>query len=422
MKKNKDIKTLFSNTILLYMMKISGYIFPLITFPYLTRKLGASNFGVMTYADSVMEYFKLLVDFGFLLYATRECSIYKHDKNKLGSILASVVQSKVIIALGGLAVLIGLIFTVDEFRTKALYLLLSYISVLLNVFVPDYLFRGMEQMGNIAYRTIAAKFIYTVLVISLVRTSEQFVLIPIFMAASDLFVVWWSWRYILKKLSIRPTKVSLIDTFRTIKDSSIFFLSRAASTVYTNSNIVVLGHFVSNATVGQFSSVNRVVTSARGMFAPIMDSIYPYMVAKRDFKLIKKIIIYTFPIILAGTAFLYLKADWIVSIFCGKGNGFEGAVPIFRAMLPMMLITLPIYLLGYPTLGAMNMLKEANLTVVYAAIYHAIGLIILCATGNLNGVAVSLLTCTSETVVLISRSIYVYLGWKEGRCIKVEEV
>lgn len=36
-------RTLAKNTVMLYVMQISGYVFPLLTFPYLTRVLGAEN-------------------------------------------------------------------------------------------------------------------------------------------------------------------------------------------------------------------------------------------------------------------------------------------------------------------------------------------------------------------------------------------
>ena len=75
--KNKDINTLASNTIMLYIMQISGYIFPLFTFPYLARTLSPEYYGMMTFVTSTMVYFQMLIDFGFILSATKECSIHR---------------------------------------------------------------------------------------------------------------------------------------------------------------------------------------------------------------------------------------------------------------------------------------------------------------------------------------------------------
>ena len=86
MKLKKEMKILVSNTIMLYIMQVSGYIFPLLTFPYLTRVLGPEYYAVTTFISATMTYFQLVVDFGFLLSATRDCSFYRDDKQKLQEI------------------------------------------------------------------------------------------------------------------------------------------------------------------------------------------------------------------------------------------------------------------------------------------------------------------------------------------------
>ncbi len=413
LKNKRELKTLFSNTIMLYIMQISAYIFPLITFPWLTRSLGPEKYGVVNFANAIIVYFQLFVDFGFILSATRDCSIHRDDKKKLSMIASSVVEAKMLISFVGFTALLGIIGVVEAFRENAVYLIFCYISVFLSVFIPDYLFRGLEKMSSLTYRSIISRAIYTVLVISLVHSPNDYLLIPIFNAISNLFIVIWSWLIVVKKFKIHFSFVPLKNALEALKSSSMFFLSRIATTVYSASNVFILGFVVSDAVMGQFSAANNLITNGKSMFSPIADSLYPYMVTKKNYRLVKIILAITIPVILIGTAVLYFAADWFILFFCGEG--YEGAVPVFRAMLPMMLITLPEFILGFPTLGAMNMMKEANLTVIYAAIFHAIGLAVLFFTNNLTLIAVSFLTCVSESVVLISRIIYVMKGLKKNK-------
>ena len=76
----------------------------------------------------------------------------------------------------------------------------------------------------------------------------------------------------------------------------------------------------------------------------------------------------------------------------------------------MLAITLPIYLLGFPTLSPMGMDKEANLTTIYASIFHFVGLTILVLTGKISVTAIIILTTCSECIVLFSRIVYVIIG------------
>lgn len=415
-KKKKELKTLFSNTVMLYIMQISAYVFPLLTFPYLTRVLGPEKYGVMNVANAVIVYFQLFVDFGFLLSATRECSLKRDDKNKLSEIVASVVQAKILISAAGLLVLAVLICLVGEFQDKALYLLLSYLSVFLSVFVPDYLFRGMEKMHNITYRSIISRAMYTALVFLVIKSPDDYYLVPVLNAVANLFIVVWSWSFVVKKFKIKCRLVSFKKTMKALRQSSVFFASRIASTAYSSSNVFILGIVfgTQSPAMGQFSAANNLVTNGKSMFSPIADSLYPYMVTKKNYRLVKIVMLISAPLIIIGTAVLFIFADKFILLFCGKEYlaGNPNAVDVFRAMTPMFLITLPEYILGFPVLGAMNMMKEANYTVMYAAIFHLVGLAILYFTGFLTFIPVCILTCISETVVLGSRIYYVFEGRK----------
>ncbi len=418
-KKKKELKTLFSNTFMLYIMQVSAYIFPLLTFPYLTRVLGPEKYGLMNVANAIIVYFQLFVDFGFLLSATRECSLHRDDKNRLAELVSSVVQAKMLICVAGFGILALLTGLVPDFRDKAVYLLLAYLSVFLSVFIPDYLFRGMEKMHNITYRSIFSRTIYTVLVFVVIQKPEDYWLIPLLNAASNLFIVIWSWAFVVKRFQIRCRWVSFGKTLEALKQSAVFFASRIATTAYSSSNVFVLGliYGTQSPALGQFSAANNLVANGKSMFGPIADSLYPYMVTKKNYKLVKLVLLVTAPLIIGGTAILFIFAEDFIRIFCGEEylTGVPNAVDVFRALTPMFLITLPEYILGFPVLGAMNKMKEANYTVMYASVFHIVGLAVLYFTGNLSFIPVCILTCLSEGVVLGSRIFYVWQGSRQLR-------
>ena len=421
----KELRVLVSNTVMLYIMQVSAYIFPLITFPWLTRALGPEKYGAMNVANAIVTYFQLFVDFGFLLSATRDCSLNRSDPKKLNEILASVVQAKLLLASAGFLVMLVLGLTVGAFRENLVYLLLCYASVSLSVFVPDYLFRGLERMSSITYRSIISRGIYTLLVIFFVKKPEDYLLVPVFNAVSNLFIVVWSWFFVVKtfKLTFRP--VTILKTLHALKQSAVFFASRIATTVYSASNVFVLGLVfgTQSPAIGQFTAANNLVANGRSMFSPIADSLYPYMVSKKNYKIIKIIMLASIPLLLGGTAILYFFADWFILLFCGKEYvvGNPSAVEVFRALTPLFIITLPVYILGFPVLGAMNMMKEANYTVIYAAAFHLMGMGILMFTGNLTFINVAYMTCLSECIVLGSRIFYVCKGSKMRKVVESHE-
>ena len=58
-----------------------GIIFPLITFPYVSRILGVDNLGKYNFSNSIISYFILIAGLGISTYAVREGARLR-DKQK----------------------------------------------------------------------------------------------------------------------------------------------------------------------------------------------------------------------------------------------------------------------------------------------------------------------------------------------------
>ena len=99
-------KKLLGNTTLLYLMKLSSIIFPLITAPYLTRILGVTNYSTYTFVSSFILYFQLLIDFGFLLSATKDVAENKENEEVKMKILTSVIIAKICLGILGFLILV----------------------------------------------------------------------------------------------------------------------------------------------------------------------------------------------------------------------------------------------------------------------------------------------------------------------------
>ena len=87
--KEKSIKlNAFINAIKVAM----SIIFPIITFPYASRVLGAENIGKVQFGSSVVAYLSLIAALGINTYATREGAILRNDKEKLQKFAIKYLQ------------------------------------------------------------------------------------------------------------------------------------------------------------------------------------------------------------------------------------------------------------------------------------------------------------------------------------------
>ena len=91
--KNKSIKL---NALLNIIKTCMSIIFPLITFPYVSRILGVENLGKINYGLSIISYFSLIAALGINVYAIREGSKIKNNKAKINQFINEVFALNII--------------------------------------------------------------------------------------------------------------------------------------------------------------------------------------------------------------------------------------------------------------------------------------------------------------------------------------
>ena len=398
---NDKIRHFISNMGWLYIMQITMYIFPLITFPYMTHVLEPELFGVYTYVIAIMTYFQIFWDFGFTLSATRSCAENSEDKQRLSEIVSAVLVLKGGLFILGIGALPFISFLSELLSDHKLFLYGMYFAFGINVFLPDYLFRGVEQMKIFVLRNLLTKGLFTILLLVFVKSSVAFYRLPLIFFIPNLISVIWSFKIMNMNLNVHfcwPSKKDILGEFKT---SLGYFVSRVSTTASDSLNTILLGGYFNASTIGIYGVSNSLKNVFCNACSPLADALFPYTVKNKNFKLIRKILIYLMPVALAICIALYIYAETLISILCG--SQYIGAVFYFRMFLYIVFITLPIYVLGYPALCAMDRATEANLSVIYAGIFQIIGLLCLMLFHLFTIYNMILLTMGSNTITLLFR-------------------
>jgi len=402
---------LWRNTLMLYILQFSNYFFSFVTVPYQTRILGPIVYGRIGVACSVMAYFQLFMDFGFMLSATEDISKNRDDRDYINRKLTSITILKIFLVAISVLAMTGMCIFIPKFSDDPKLYISYLLAFAINSLMPDYLYRGIEKMTAVTVRTVCIKGFCTLLIFVFMRDSGDYLIVPLAQLAGNFFAVIATYIHVHKKLGYRFTKIKAGDLAKDLRRSAFFFVSRIAGTVYSATNVLILG-FIDNVGVvtGYYTSADKVVTTAKNCLSPISDSLYPYMVKNKDFKLVKKVLLVTMPVILSGCLFVGFFAEKICVIVFG--SEYAGAAPILIALLPLIAATLPSYIFGFPVLGAMGLSKFANTSILVGTIIHLIGWAVLYFTGNLEVMTLACLTSVSEISILIFRIAIVYKNRK----------
>ena len=78
--KNRNVKV---NVIMNALLTMSSFIFPLITFPYVSRILLPVGTGKVSFATSLVSYFTMISQLGIPTYGIRACAKVRDNKMEL---------------------------------------------------------------------------------------------------------------------------------------------------------------------------------------------------------------------------------------------------------------------------------------------------------------------------------------------------
>lgn len=393
-------------------MQFSTTLLGLIIIPIQTHRLDPEFYG--TYIEAVVAivaYFRLVVDFGFLQSATEKISRKRDDKNEISKILTSVIIGKLFLIAVSFAVLLSLTYFIPSWGgTKRTMLILYFFAEAAASMTPDFLYRGLEKMSAITYRTVTIRVLFTAAIFLFFKGSENVWMIPGFTLIGNCVAMIVAYIHIKTKLKISFGRFDPKHAIKEFAQSVQFFFSRIASTVYSTLNVILLDFItMGGAATGLYGLSNRLMTAGRNALMPISDSMYPYMAKHKDFKLVKKLLLVMEPIIFIGCVIVFIFAKPFCMLFGAK---YADAANVLRAMLPLAIITLPNYILGFPTMAAMGKTKHANYSTIVGSVFHIFLLGVLWFTGNMTPdkalLSLAWSVSATEAVILIYRLIVIY--------------
>jgi len=337
----EDKKVITSNYFSLLVLQGANYLLPLLVLPFLVRVLGAENFGLVMFAQSLATFFIVFVDFGFNLSGTREISLARNDKQKLSAIFSAIMVIKLGLLLTALSILFVIVNFFTRFNVDAEIYYLSFGVVIGQAIFPIWFYQGIEKMKFITITNIVAKSIFTLLVFVFIRLQSDYILVPIFNSLGFIIAGIFGLLFCFRFVDFKRPSLGLIK--RLLMESYSLFISNLATSLYTASNVLILGIFAGNAIAGVYSSMEKLILAIKNIYSPLYQALYPWLSKQTDIikiSTIKKIqpiilmisLLVTLLILLFGKTMLSIIYNDILIISYSNIFKILGFVSIFSAL------------------------------------------------------------------------------------------
>ena len=390
-----------------FIMSASSIVFPLITFPYISRVLMATGNGKVATASAVITYFNMFASLGIPTYGIRACAKVRDNKEKLSKTVQELLIINSVTMLLTLLVFIGTVILVPEFAAEKELYVINGIGMVLNMFAITWLYNAMEQYAYITAVNMIVKVVSLVLMFLLVKQPEDYILygaITVFASsASYVFNFVYATKFItLKKSGPYDFRVHMKPILR-------FFAMSAATSVYTNLDVVMLRFMQGNTEVGYYNAAIKVKTILVTLITSLGTVLLPrlsYYVKKEKiddfYRMIGKAVNF---VVIAGlpmTIYFMLFAGESIQFLAGKG--YEGAV------LPMIILMPTVLLIGLSNITGIQILTPQNLeqqvlnSIICGAVVDFLLNLVLIPRMASSGAALA--TTIAELVVLIVQCIY----------------
>lgn len=395
---------LTSNIIYLYFLTLAKILFPLLTFPYLTRVLSVETYGMVSYVRATIIYMQIFVEFGFGLSAVKDIARSRNNQKVVGEITGNVIAAKIFLSVLAFIILFILCYQVPILYQNMAYALTSFGVVFLSIFILDFLFRGLEEMQLVSLSYIIMKGISMIFTFVLVYSDDTVLWIPILDLVSSVIAIFFV-EYKLRKFSIKIKVTNMVDVWHTLRDSFVYFISNMATTAFGALNTMLIGVYIPDAReIAYWSVAMTLISGAQALYNPIIGGIYPQMVKNPSVKILKNVFSIFMPMVVLGCVFTYFFADKIIYII--NGPNYERAAFLLKTLIPVLIFSFPAMLIGWPTLGAIDKAESVTKTTIFTSIFQMVGLFVLLKVGIFTLFYIAILRGLTEAVLLFSRYYY----------------
>lgn len=239
-----------------FFLTLSSIVFPLITFPYVSRILGPSGTGAVAMGISLTSYFTMVAMLGIPTYGIRACAMVRDNPEKLASTVRELLLINLIMGLIAYILFYIIIIFVPSFRSSfSLYSICS-IAIFLNVIGVNWVYQALEDYSYITSISVLFKIIGLFLMFMFVKTKNDvnsYALVTVFSSfGAGIF------NFIRLRNVVGNYNVGDLNLKRHMFPIFTFFAMSIATTIYTNLDNVMLGVIRNSTEVGYYNAATKI--------------------------------------------------------------------------------------------------------------------------------------------------------------------
>ncbi|RVU03015.1 flippase [Mucilaginibacter limnophilus] len=312
-------KNMISNLLL----SSSAIVFPLITFPYVTRILSANSIGKYFFIDALTQYLIIFSAVGIPYYGIREIAKVKNDAEQRSKLVVELLSIQIALAVFFAIVLLFTPYFIPTLKYDATLTKIACINVISSAFLMEWFYQGIENFAYITSRSIIIKILSVVSILLLVKQSNDYI---IYYLLSTLVVVFNSGLNLYNYLRNHHQPIKSNLSFKKhLKPLLVLFSINVAVSIYAILDTIILGLLTNSTTVSYYNVPLKlvkifwmVVNGAGMVLIPRIASYFLNNDKHQIENIIQKSLNIVFLLTIPFCCFCMMFANEILAIISGK--------------------------------------------------------------------------------------------------------
>ena len=378
---NSNNQIILKNFSYLTLMKFFNIGVKIVLAAYLIRILGSEKYGLITWLDSVIQYFIMIVNFGFNIYAAKYIVENKNKSTKINEIVSSIFIIKGCLFIFSLicVLFLGSFETFSAYKRLLLLLMFSGIG---EVLFPVWFFQGTENLKPATIIVFLTRLFLLVGTVIFVNSQYDLLSYILLFVASSLLMGGSGIFYLFKYYNIRIVLLPISKLIHYFRESLPFFIGRFLSLVFNFGTIFFIGKFCLLEQVTGFDTGLKIVMLGVIPFEMLQQAVFPTISRTKNKKLLKNLVYVSFIVGVFIGSIIFLMADYFMVWFGGEEMlQFAPSLKLLAILSPFVSLT---FILGTCSLVAFGFYREYNFSLIFTSIVYMLILIVLYFTGKIN--------------------------------------
>jgi PST family polysaccharide transporter len=282
------------------------------------RVIGKELYGVVIFAQTLVTYVSLIINFGFNLSASKSIAVNRENKQVLSEIVSAVYINKILIWIICLTVYITIISFAPFFKKYYLVYLFSFFMTFNELLFPVWFFQGIEKMKYTTIINITIRSLFVIAIFVVIRSEQDYSYIPLLNSIGAILAGTTATYIVFRKEHVKFVFLPIRKIYLYFKESIPLFVSIASIQVYANLNKTIIGTFLGMSEVTIYDLGEKIANLLKRPVEMLCNAVFPKISREKNIYFINRIMFIAVSIVIVGYICVFTGSKWIIFFFMGE--------------------------------------------------------------------------------------------------------